>query len=95
MATFIGYEQIMARYMSESTRQSKIITGRLQMFVDGNGDLNGMTFKHIGTYLETGEDNGRLGVALMDSGITPDEIVAFRSDGKTAKEVAQIWLDNK
>ena len=92
-ATFPGYNPAMAHMLAQFTRQNEIITERLQKFVAGEDDLAGTTFCHIKIYLETGEDYGRLGVALMDAGFTPEEIVTFRAEGKTAKEAAQMWLD--
>ena len=93
MVVFPGYDPVMAPVLAVFTRQNKIITELLEGFVSGEGNLNGVTFRHIQTYLESGVDSGRLGVALMDAGFTPSEIFAFRVDGKTTKEVAQIWLD--
>jgi hypothetical protein len=88
-----SYNPVMADFMAEAVRKNKIFAALLEEFIEGKNDLSGMTFKHIKTYLETGEDTGRLGVALMDSGFTPEEMKTFRDDGKSAKEVVQIWLD--
>lgn len=63
----------------------------LQQFLDNKRNLDGLTFRYIADYLETGENNQpyRLEVACSDFGYTLKELQMLHINGKTARDVAE------